>query len=128
MSRNALLSRKAVLACVCMLVAGVPARGRLGCVRDDAEGVRVRRAETADADFIAGLLAHDEVEPFLSARRPRGQEELLELIKRSQREPQSYGVFVIEVGGERVGVMEFETANERSPWLRATSSSGSCSR
>jgi steroid delta-isomerase len=96
------------------VAAGVPARGRLGCVRDDAEGVRVRRAETADADFIAGLLAHDEVEPFLSARRPRGQEELLELIRRSQREPQSSGVFVIEVGGERVGVMEFETANERS--------------
>jgi RimJ/RimL family protein N-acetyltransferase len=74
----------------------------------------IRRAEAADADFVAGLLAHDEVEPFLSARRPRERAELLELIERSQREPHSSGVFVIEVEGERGGLMEFETANQRS--------------
>ncbi len=74
----------------------------------------IRRAEPADVDFIAGLLAHDEVEPFLSARRPRGREELTELVERSREEPQLAGVFVIEVDGQRAGLMEFETANERS--------------
>jgi RimJ/RimL family protein N-acetyltransferase len=74
----------------------------------------VRRAERADADFVADLLEHDEVEPFLSARRPRGRDALLELIERSQREPYSAGLFVIEIDGECAGIMEFETANERS--------------
>jgi RimJ/RimL family protein N-acetyltransferase len=79
-----------------------------------SDGVGIRRAAPDDLDFIADLLAHDEVEPFLSARRPRGREELTEVVERSQRDPQSAGVFVIEVDGERVGLMEFETANERS--------------
>jgi RimJ/RimL family protein N-acetyltransferase len=78
------------------------------------DGVAIRRAAPDDVDFIAGLLAHDEVEPFLSARRPRGREELTELVERSRRDPQSAGVFVIEVDGQRAGLMEFETANERS--------------
>jgi RimJ/RimL family protein N-acetyltransferase len=76
--------------------------------------VRIRRAEPADADFVAGLLGHDEVEPFLSARRPRGREDVLAVIERSQREPNITGLFVIEVDGERAGMMEFETENERS--------------
>jgi RimJ/RimL family protein N-acetyltransferase len=76
--------------------------------------IRIRRAESSDVDFVADLLAHDEVEPFLSARRPRDRDELLALIERSQREPSSSGVFVIEADGERAGLMEFETANERS--------------
>jgi RimJ/RimL family protein N-acetyltransferase len=73
----------------------------------------MRRAEPADVDFIAGLLAHDEVEPFL-ARRPSEREALLEQIERSKRDPRRSGVFVIEVDGERAGLMEFEIANERS--------------
>ena len=76
--------------------------------------MNIRRAVPADADFVAELLAHEEVEPFLSARRPRGREELLEQIERSQREPGSSGVFVIEIDGRPVGSMEFETSNERS--------------
>jgi RimJ/RimL family protein N-acetyltransferase len=74
----------------------------------------IRRAESTDVDFIAGLIGHNEIEPFLSARRPRERAELLEQIERSQRDPHALGVFVIEVEGERVGMMEFETANERS--------------
>ncbi|MGE5274683.1 MAG: GNAT family N-acetyltransferase [Verrucomicrobiota bacterium] len=80
----------------------------------EAGAVSIRRAERGDADLVSGLLAHDEVEPFLSARRPRGREAMLEQIDRSMREPGSFGVFVIEVDGDRVGMMEFETANERS--------------
>jgi RimJ/RimL family protein N-acetyltransferase len=74
----------------------------------------IRRAEPADVDFVAELLAHGEVEPFLAARRPRDRDELLALIERSQREPSSFGVFVIEADGRRAGLMEFETVNERS--------------
>jgi RimJ/RimL family protein N-acetyltransferase len=80
----------------------------------DAGGVRIRRAEPADADFVVALLAHDEVEPFLSARRPRERQAMLEQIERSAREPFAFGTFVIEVDGRRAGLMEFETANERS--------------
>jgi putative acetyltransferase len=76
--------------------------------------MRVRRAEPADVDFVAALIAHAEVEPFLSARRPRERDVLLEQIERSRRDPHSSGVFVIEVDGQRAGLMEFETANERS--------------
>jgi RimJ/RimL family protein N-acetyltransferase len=83
-------------------------------VRDDAEGVRIRRAEPADADFVVALLGDDEVEPFLSARRARDREGVLALIERSLREPGSSGAFVIEVDGRPAGLMEFETANERS--------------
>lgn len=76
--------------------------------------MRLRRAEPDDADFVVALLADHEVEPFLSARRPRDRDEVLSLIERSLREPASSGVFVIEDDGERAGLMEFETANQRS--------------
>ena len=76
--------------------------------------MRLRRAETGDADFVAGLLDHDEVEPFLSARRPRGRDAVQALIERSQQDPNVAGLFVIEVEGEPAGTMEFETDNGRS--------------
>jgi RimJ/RimL family protein N-acetyltransferase len=80
----------------------------------DAEGATLRRAEPADADFIVDLLAHDEIEPFLSMHRGREREDVLARIERSQREPASAGVFVIEADGRSVGVMEFGTFSERS--------------
>ncbi len=80
----------------------------------DAEGVRLRRAEPADVDFVAGLLAHREVEPFLSLHRGREREDVLERIVLSQRAPASAGVFVIEAAGRPAGVMEFWTFSERS--------------
>jgi steroid delta-isomerase len=83
-------------------------------VRGEAEGVRLRRAEPADIDFVTGLLAHREVEPFLSVHRGREREDVLERIVLSQREPASAGVFVIEAEGRPAGVMEFWTFSERS--------------
>ncbi|HEY7602847.1 MAG TPA: GNAT family N-acetyltransferase [Gaiellaceae bacterium] len=74
----------------------------------------IRRAEPADLDFVVELLAHEEVEPFLSVHRGRDREDVLERIERSQREPASTGVFVIEDGGRSAGVMEFDTFSERS--------------
>ena len=84
----------------------------------EGKGVRLRRAEPADADFLVELLTHAEVEPFLAAIRPRDRAGLLAEIERSQAEPQEFGRFVIEVAQDgawrRAGVMGFELANRRS--------------
>ena len=81
-------------------------------------GVRIRRATAGDLDFFVDLLTHEEVEPFLAAIRPRDRDGMLAEIARSQREPDEFGCFVIEVeeNGEwkRAGVMGFEVANRRS--------------
>src|SRR5262249_56055176 len=45
---------------------------------------------------------------------PRDREGLAEEIERSQAEPQEFGRFVIEVDGERAGLMGFTVANRRS--------------
>jgi RimJ/RimL family protein N-acetyltransferase len=74
----------------------------------------IRRAGVDDADFVAGLLAHEEIEPFLSVHRGRGRKDVLERIERSQREPAAAGVFLIEADGRPAGVMEFSTFSERS--------------
>jgi RimJ/RimL family protein N-acetyltransferase len=74
----------------------------------------IRRAGVDDADFVVGLLAHDEIEPFLSVHRGREREDVLERIERSCREPAAAGVFLIEADGRPAGVMEFSTFSERS--------------
>jgi RimJ/RimL family protein N-acetyltransferase len=84
----------------------------------EGDGIRLRRARPDDVGFMVELLAHDEVEPFLSARRARDPESLLAEVDRSAAEPQTYGRFVIEVvhDGEwrRAGICGFEVENERS--------------
>jgi RimJ/RimL family protein N-acetyltransferase len=74
----------------------------------------IRRATPDDVDFLVGLLNHDDVEPYLSARRERDRDGVLGLIERSQREPEEYGLFVIEVDGRPAGTMSFEVGNRRS--------------
>ena len=76
--------------------------------------VSIRRATAADADFLVELTTHEDVEPFLSARRATSREEILEEIERSEREPERFGRFVVEVDGRRAGVMGFRIENERS--------------
>jgi putative acetyltransferase len=76
--------------------------------------VAIRRAEPEDVDFLVELNEHPEVDPFLAARRPRTREELLELVERSRREPAAFGRMIVEVDGERAGVMGYERSNERS--------------
>ena len=82
------------------------------------EGLRLRRAVDADADFIVGLLTDDDVEPFLAASRPRDRASVLEEIRASWTVPGESGVFVIEVpagdGWTRAGLMEFSLVNRRS--------------
>ena len=76
--------------------------------------VSIRRARGDDADFLAELVTHEEVEPFLAAVRAKGHDEILGEIARSDAEPDAFGLFVIEVDGVRAGTMRFERANQRS--------------
>lgn len=84
----------------------------------EGDGLRLRRAEAGDADFLVELMSHEEVEPFMAAIGARERNALLEEIVASQAEPGDSGRFVIEVdeGGEwrAAGVMGFELANRRS--------------
>ena len=76
--------------------------------------VAIRRARREDVDFLVGLTTHEEVDPFLSVRRATTREEVLAEIERSENEPEDFGRFVVEVDGERAGVMGFEVGNRRS--------------
>jgi RimJ/RimL family protein N-acetyltransferase len=76
--------------------------------------VTIRRARDDDVDFLVELVTHEDVEPFLAAIRAKGRAEILEEIARSDDDPEAYGVFLIEVDGERAGTMRFERANMRS--------------
>jgi RimJ/RimL family protein N-acetyltransferase len=82
------------------------------------DGLRLRRADDGDADFIVELLTDEGVEPFLAASRSRDRESVLDEIRASQAEPEDSGVFVIDVPGEdgwaRAGMMEFTLVNRRS--------------
>jgi RimJ/RimL family protein N-acetyltransferase len=76
--------------------------------------VAIRRARRDDVDFLVELTTHEEVDPFLSARRATTREEVLAEIERSEDEPEDFGRFVVEVDGERAGVLGFEVGNRRS--------------
>jgi RimJ/RimL family protein N-acetyltransferase len=82
------------------------------------DGLRLRRAEPGDLDFLVELMSHEKVEPYLAVIRPRNREGLLAEIERSQAEPQEFGRFLIEIddGGEwrRAGSMGFQATNRRS--------------
>jgi RimJ/RimL family protein N-acetyltransferase len=80
----------------------------------EGEGFRLRRATADDLEFMAGLASHEEVEPFMAAVSAREPEALREEIARSEADPDQFGRFVVEVDGERAGVMAFEVANRRS--------------
>ena len=79
-----------------------------------SEDVTIRRAEPDDLDFLLELMNSDDVVENLAVVRPRDREGLAAEIERSQAEPQEFGRFVIEVDGERAGLMGFEVANRRS--------------
>lgn len=74
--------------------------------------VAFRRARPDDVDFLVELVNDEDVRPFLGARTPDRRDALLEEIERSQREPDAFGRFVIEVGGERAGSLGFHVASE----------------
>ena len=76
--------------------------------------VAIRRATPEDVRFLAELVSHEDVEPFLASVRAKEDGEILAEVERSQEEPDAFGVFLIEVDGVRAGTMRFERANLRS--------------
>ena len=81
----------------------------------EADGVRLRRAEPTDTDFVVGLVTHAEVEPFLAASAPRDRDAIAAEIDRSRAEPGEFGRFVIEVAEDGdwlpAGALGFELRN-----------------
>jgi len=71
--------------------------------------ITLRRARPDDADWLAELLGGGDVEPFL---RPALAGDVRADIARSDREPERFGRFVVEVDGERAGAMGFEQRSE----------------
>ena len=76
--------------------------------------VGIRRAEPEDVGFLVELVNDEDVAPFLAAVRPSDHEGIAALVARSRDEPDAFGVYVIEVDGERAGTVAFEVANRRS--------------
>jgi RimJ/RimL family protein N-acetyltransferase len=76
--------------------------------------VRIRRAAPEDADFLVDLLTHEEVEPYLAAVGAKDHDMVVAEIERSGREPDDFGLFVIEVDGRPAGTMRFEVGNRRN--------------
>jgi RimJ/RimL family protein N-acetyltransferase len=76
--------------------------------------ISIRRARRDDLDFLLELVNHADVEPFLGGRAALGRNALAAELERSAADPTAYGRFVIEVDGDRAGVMGFEAANRRS--------------
>ena len=84
----------------------------------EGDGLRIRRANEDDVDFLVALLNDDEVEPFLAASRSSDRDGVLDEVRASEATPEESGVFVIEVpdgeGWAGAGMMEFSLANRRS--------------
>jgi len=73
--------------------------------------VSIRRARVDDLDFIVELVAHEDVQPFLAAARAYDPDTILAEIRRSEDEPEAFGLYVIEVDGARGGTMRFVRSN-----------------
>lgn len=76
--------------------------------------VTLRRASEEDADFLVELVTHEEIEPFLAAVGSKTRDEIVADIRRSEAEPEAFGVFVVDVDGQPAGTIRFSRANRRS--------------
>jgi RimJ/RimL family protein N-acetyltransferase len=74
--------------------------------------VAIRRATAADVDWLVDLLNGEDTEPYLSGARSRDHETISAEVERSEREPSRFGRLIVEVDGERAGVMGFEERSE----------------
>jgi L-phenylalanine/L-methionine N-acetyltransferase len=70
--------------------------------------VSIRRAGADDVDWLVELLNGEETEPYLSGARAFGREGIAADVARSEVEPERFGRFIVEVDGNRAGVMGFE--------------------
>ena len=75
--------------------------------------IALRRATSADVDWLVELLSGEETEPFLGGGRAFDRDAIAADVERSQREPAKFGRLIVEADGERAGVMGFEERSER---------------
>jgi RimJ/RimL family protein N-acetyltransferase len=78
------------------------------------DGFALRRATADDVPFMVELAVHEDVEPFMATVSAKDDDSMREEVRRSEAEPEHYGRFVVEVAGQRAGVMAFEARNRRS--------------
>jgi RimJ/RimL family protein N-acetyltransferase len=78
------------------------------------DGFVLRRAGADDVGFMVELAAHEDVEPFMAAMGARTEDDVREELRQAEAEPAFYGRFIVEVEGERAGVMAFEVSSRRS--------------
>ena len=71
--------------------------------------ITLRRASEADVDWLVELWRDEDTEPFL---RPMDAEGIRAEVERSAREPERFGRLIVEVDGERAGVMGFEERSD----------------
>lgn len=73
--------------------------------------VSIRPASDADVDFLADLYSDDEVRPFLAAAGSYDRDDVAALIA---QDPETGGLLVVELDGQRAGAMGWELRNRRS--------------
>jgi RimJ/RimL family protein N-acetyltransferase len=76
--------------------------------------VSIRRAVHDDLEFLLEILTDDDVRPFLAGGAVFDRETLLADLERQEREPEAFGRFIVEAGGEPTGTLSFERTNRRS--------------
>jgi RimJ/RimL family protein N-acetyltransferase len=76
--------------------------------------VVLRPAVRGDVPWLVELISHPDVSAFLAAVRPSTPDELLVEIERAERDPEGYGVVVIEEHGTPRGTITWERVNRRS--------------
>ena len=78
--------------------------------------ITLRRATLEDVDFVEELYADEETEPFLSDNASRS---VAEAVQQSLDDPTRCGRMIVEVDGERAGVMGYDerTAVHRIAFL-----------
>jgi RimJ/RimL family protein N-acetyltransferase len=72
----------------------------------------LRRATLDDVDWLVELYSGEDVDPFLGPRQARDSDAVRAEVERSIAEPHTYGVVLMEVDGERAGVMAYNEVSE----------------
>jgi RimJ/RimL family protein N-acetyltransferase len=75
--------------------------------------ISLRRAKSADVDWLLDLYTGDDVEPFLGGGRARDRDAVAAEVERSVREPERFGRMLILVDGERAGGLGYAQVSDR---------------
>jgi RimJ/RimL family protein N-acetyltransferase len=84
----------------------------------EENGIRLRLAGEDDIEYLVGLAASEEVEPFLAGVSPWGPDDVRADIVRAQSEPEAGARIVLEIEDGRVwrpaGGLAYAVQNRRS--------------